>query len=114
MRGAGEPRECVDRARGSARSPMAGRTPGPSLRGRQATDGRSLEGPEQQEPEEDEEAGLGEHEPERLPERTRAPAPAAAPSLPPTETRATMSRMISFVPSRIWCTRRSRTIFSMP
>ncbi|MEY9668090.1 hypothetical protein ABIE80_006798 [Bradyrhizobium diazoefficiens] len=28
--------------------------------------------------------------------------------------RATMSRMISLVPSRIWCTRRSRTIFSMP
>ncbi len=28
--------------------------------------------------------------------------------------RATMRRMISFVPSRIWCTRRSRTIFSMP
>ena len=28
--------------------------------------------------------------------------------------RATISRMISLVPSRIWCTRRSRTIFSMP
>ena len=28
--------------------------------------------------------------------------------------RATMTRMISLVPSRIWCTRRSRTIFSMP
>ena len=32
----------------------------------------------------------------------------------PTRPRATMRRMISFVPSRIWCTRRSRTIFSMP
>ncbi len=28
--------------------------------------------------------------------------------------RDTISRMISLVPSRIWCTRRSRTIFSMP
>ena len=28
--------------------------------------------------------------------------------------RETISRMISLVPSRIWCTRRSRTIFSMP
>ena len=28
--------------------------------------------------------------------------------------RATITRMISFVPSRIWCTRRSRTIFSTP
>src|SRR5262249_1832096 len=28
--------------------------------------------------------------------------------------RATISRMISLVPSRIWCTRKSRTIFSMP
>src|SRR5262249_37298752 len=28
--------------------------------------------------------------------------------------RATISRMISLVPSRIWWTRRSRTIFSMP
>ena len=28
--------------------------------------------------------------------------------------RATIRRMISLVPSRIWCTRRSRTIFSMP
>ncbi len=28
--------------------------------------------------------------------------------------RPTMRRMISFVPSRIWCTRRSRTTFSMP
>ena len=28
--------------------------------------------------------------------------------------RATMTRMISFVPSNIWCTRRSRTSFSMP
>ena len=28
--------------------------------------------------------------------------------------RATMTRMISLVPSRIWWTRRSRTIFSMP
>ncbi len=28
--------------------------------------------------------------------------------------RATITRMISLVPSRIWCTRRSRTIFSMP
>jgi hypothetical protein len=32
----------------------------------------------------------------------------------PTSPRATISRMISLVPSRIWCTRRSRTIFSMP
>ncbi len=28
--------------------------------------------------------------------------------------RAVISRMISFVPSKIWCTRRSRTIFSIP
>ena len=28
--------------------------------------------------------------------------------------RPMMTRMISFVPSRIWCTRRSRTTFSMP
>ena len=28
--------------------------------------------------------------------------------------RATITRMISFVPSRIWCTRRSRTSFSTP
>lgn len=28
--------------------------------------------------------------------------------------RATMTRMISLLPSRIWWTRRSRTIFSMP
>ena len=28
--------------------------------------------------------------------------------------RATITRMISFVPSRIWCTRRSRTSFSIP
>ena len=28
--------------------------------------------------------------------------------------RETISRMISLVPSRIWCTRKSRTIFSMP
>ena len=28
--------------------------------------------------------------------------------------RATIIRMISFVPSRIWCTRRSRTSFSIP
>src|SRR5690242_15854763 len=28
--------------------------------------------------------------------------------------RDTISRMISLVPSRIWCTRKSRTIFSMP
>ena len=28
--------------------------------------------------------------------------------------RAMMTRMISFVPSRIWCTRKSRTIFSIP
>src|SRR5262249_2138398 len=28
--------------------------------------------------------------------------------------RATISRMISLVPSRIWCTRKSRTIFSTP
>ena len=28
--------------------------------------------------------------------------------------RAMITRMISLVPSRIWCTRRSRTIFSMP
>jgi hypothetical protein len=28
--------------------------------------------------------------------------------------RATIRRMISFVPSRIWCTRRSRTSFSIP
>ena len=32
----------------------------------------------------------------------------------PTRLLATMSRMISLVPSRIWCTRKSRTIFSMP
>ena len=28
--------------------------------------------------------------------------------------REMIRRMISLVPSRIWCTRRSRTIFSMP
>ncbi len=32
----------------------------------------------------------------------------------PTSPRATITRMISLVPSRIWCTRRSRTIFSIP
>ena len=32
----------------------------------------------------------------------------------PTRLLATMRRMISLVPSRIWCTRKSRTIFSMP
>src|SRR5690606_29147405 len=32
----------------------------------------------------------------------------------PTTVRATTTRMISLVPSRIWCTRRSRTIFSSP
>ena len=32
----------------------------------------------------------------------------------PTRLRATIRRMISLVPSRIWCTRRSRTIFSTP
>ena len=32
----------------------------------------------------------------------------------PISSRPMMTRMISFVPSRIWCTRRSRTIFSMP
>ena len=32
----------------------------------------------------------------------------------PTRPRATITRMISLVPSRIWWTRRSRTIFSMP
>jgi hypothetical protein len=32
----------------------------------------------------------------------------------PTSCLATMTRMISLVPSKIWCTRRSRTIFSMP
>src|ERR1700754_5365220 len=38
-------------------------------------------------------------------------APHRAPSI---SFRETISRMISLVPSRIWCTRRSRTIFSMP
>ena len=33
---------------------------------------------------------------------------------PPSRWRPTMSRMISLVPSRIWCTRRSRTTRSMP
>ena len=32
----------------------------------------------------------------------------------PTISRAMMTRMISLVPSRIWCTRRSRTSFSTP
>ena len=35
-------------------------------------------------------------------------------SLRPDQARATITRMISFVPSRIWCTRKSRTIFSIP
>ena len=32
----------------------------------------------------------------------------------PSSSRPMITRMISFVPSRIWCTRRSRTTFSMP
>lgn len=32
----------------------------------------------------------------------------------PSTPRPMTTRMISFVPSRIWCTRRSRTTFSMP
>src|SRR6185503_22331 len=36
------------------------------------------------------------------------------PRLPPSTLRATTTRMISLVPSRIWWTRRSRTSFSRP
>ena len=48
----------------------------------------------------------------------RAPAPVSArgrtSTAQPSSSRPMMTRMISFVPSRIWCTRRSRTTFSMP
>ncbi len=36
------------------------------------------------------------------------------PRLPPSTLREMTTRMISLVPSRIWCTRRSRTSFSRP
>ena len=38
----------------------------------------------------------------------------AQPRLPPRTLREMTTRMISLVPSRIWCTRRSRTSFSRP
>ncbi len=54
--------------------------------------------------------------PVRAPVRVRVlvPVPVPGHQAAPVRPRATMTRMISLVPSRIWCTRRSRTIFSMP
>ena len=44
----------------------------------------------------------------------RIGAGARHPRLPPSTLREITTRMISLVPSRIWCTRRSRTSFSRP